>query len=160
MRGKLRAVAGAALAVALGAAAQAAPPISTDGTDPKTWDPKTDGPIAAPANHKVVFESDTIRIMSVTVLPGQSEPLHAHLKCAVLVFDRPTKIVNRDGHGNVLTDAVVLAQIPWQAPGAPKQVPFVWLQPPEALHSITNIDTHALHLTRVEMKNGCDAPPA
>jgi hypothetical protein len=141
------------------ALSQAAKPISTDGTDPKTWDPKSDGPIAAPGNHKVVYEDDNIRIMSVTVAPGASEPYHAHLKCAVLVFDQPTRIVNRAKGGKVLPDAEVWGAIPWQGANAPKAIPFVWLQPPEAAHSISNTDTRPLHLTRIEMKKGCDAPP-
>lgn len=134
-------------------------PISTDGTDPKTWDPKSDGPIAAPDNHKVVFENDTVRVISVTVLPGKSEPFHAHMKCAVLVFDRPVKVTDRDPQGHVEQDAVVWGAIPWLSDKAPKGVPFVWLQPPEAAHSITNNDTKVLHLTRIEMKKGCDTPP-
>lgn len=134
-------------------------PISTDGTDPKTWDPKSDGPIAAPQNHQVVFENDTVRVISVTVQPGATEPFHAHMKCAVLVFDRPVKVTDRDPQGHVEQQPVVWGAIPWLSATAPKGVPFVWLQPPEAAHSITNNDTKVLHLTRIEMKQGCDAPP-
>lgn len=137
-------------------------PISTDGTDPRTWDPKTDGPIAAPGNHKVVFENETVRVISVTVLPGETEPFHAHMRCAVLVFDRPVKISDRHpgpSKGQVEQNPVLWGAIPWLSDKAPKNVPFVWLQPPEATHSITNNDTKVLHLTRIEMKKGCDAPP-
>jgi hypothetical protein len=134
-------------------------PISTDGTDPKTWDPKSDGPIAAPENHQVVFENDTVRIISVTVKPGETEHVHAHLKCAVLVFDRPVKVTDRDRKGRVEQEPVLWGAIPWLGKAAPKGVPFVWLQPPEAAHAITNNDTRVLHLTRIEMKHGCDAPP-
>lgn len=132
-------------------------PISTDGSNPKTWDTKTDGPVAAPGNHQIIFENENIRIMSVTVLPGTKEPYHAHMKCSVLVFDSPAKITdyNKDG---AATSRVLWAAIPWQGEDAPKNVPFVGLQPPQAVHSIANNDTHPLHLTRIEMKKGCEAP--
>ncbi len=133
-------------------------PISTDGTDPKTWNAKSDGPVAAPGNHQVLFENENIRIMSVTVLPGTKEPYHAHMKCSVLVFDSPAKVTdyNKDG---VVTPRVLLAGIPWLGDDAPKNVPFVGVQPPQSLHSIANNDTHPLHLTRIEMKKGCEVPP-
>lgn len=134
-------------------------PISTDGTDPATWDPKIDGTIAAPQNHEVVYENDTVRIISVSVQPGETEPVHGHLRCAVLVFDRPVRVTDRDADGNVEQDAVLWGAIPWQGASAPENVPFVWLQPPEAGHAVTNEDTRVLHLTRIEMKQGCDAPP-
>jgi hypothetical protein len=149
-----------ALAVAASSICSAAElPRSSDGSDPKSWDPKSDGPIAAPANHQVVFENDNVRIMSVTVAPGATEPHHAHLKCAVLVFDQPVKVTDRDIDGRVETNPVLWGAIPWTDENAPKGVPFVWLQPPEASHSITNNDTRTLHLTRIEMKKGCAAPP-
>ncbi len=134
-------------------------PISSDGTDPKTWDPKSDGPIAAPQNHQVVFENDTVRVISVSVKPGETEPHHVHFKCAVLVFDRPVKVTDRDAQGRIETESVLWGAIPWLSESAPKGVPFVWVQPPEAAHSMTNNDTKVLHLTRIEMKQGCDAPP-
>jgi hypothetical protein len=38
-------------------------PISTDGSDPKSWDPALDGVLAAPAHHDVVYEDDNVRVM-------------------------------------------------------------------------------------------------
>ena len=35
--------------------------------DPSTWDPALDAVIAAPANHKVVFENDRLRVLEVTL---------------------------------------------------------------------------------------------
>ena len=134
-------------------------PISSDGTDPATWDPALDGPVAAPDNHEVIFENDNIRIMSVSVQPGESEPYHLHMKCAVLVFDQPVKVTDRVGDGEIEEEGVLWGNISWLGEGVPEQIPFVWVQPPEAAHSVTNEDTKPLHLTRIEMKKGCDAPP-
>ena len=133
-------------------------PVSSDGSDPTTWDPKADGPIAAAANHHVIFENENVRIMSVTVVPGASESYHSHAKCAVLVFDSPAKVTDNDKNG-VAPPPVLWGTISWTGKTVPKEIPFIWLQPPEALHSVTNNDTHNVHLTRIEMKKGCAAPP-
>lgn len=160
MKNSLAAAAAVLIAASVGQAdVTAERPISSDGTDPATWDPALDGPIAAPDNHEVVFENDNIRIMSVSVQPGEAEPYHLHAKCAVLVFDQPVKVTDRVGDGEIEQEGLVWASIPWLGEGVPEQIPFVWVQPPEAPHSITNEDTRPLHLTRIEMKKGCDAPP-
>jgi len=133
-------------------------PISTDGTDPATWDSKTDGPIAASGNHKVLYEDDNVRVMSVTVPAGTKEPFHSHLRCSVLVYDSPGKSIDYDSKGNVAS-RVTLAAIPWLGDQTPKSPPLVFVQPPQSLHSIVNRDTKSLHLTRIELKKGCEAPP-
>lgn len=151
-------IAGAGCLISVHASTADQRPISTDGSNPKTWDSKSDGPLAAPGNHQVIFENENIRIMSVTVLPGTREPYHAHMKCSVLVFDSPAKVTdyNKD---NVATPRVLWAAIPWQGEDVSKTIPFVGVQPPQSLHSIANNDAHVLHLIRIEMKKGCEAPP-
>ncbi len=120
-------------------------PISTDGTDPKTWDPKGDAIIAGKKNHVVIFEDSEIRVLSVTVQPGEVEVAHHHQWPSVIVFDRPTKRDNRDAKGNL---------IPVKSAGEKPQMPLVIRVPPEAAHSVTNLDTKVMHLIRVEFKNG------
>jgi hypothetical protein len=149
----------AAMLCATAAAAATPLPRSTDGSDPAGWDPRSDGPIAAPANHKVVFENDDIRIISVTVAPGAVEPAHAHLRCAVLVWDQPTPVTDHDSKGKPQRIDVWMGELSWPGGATPKDVPFIKVQPPEAAHSIANNGTKTLHLTRIEMKHGCAAPP-
>jgi quercetin dioxygenase-like cupin family protein len=117
-------------------------PLSTDGTDPKTWDPQTFAPQAAPGNHKVVFEDADMRVMSVTVPRGSEEPYHAHPYYSILLLDEPAKIVDRDINGNKAPD-VMLDKI---------DRPFIFVQPPQALHSIKNLDVKDAHLIRIEFK--------
>jgi quercetin dioxygenase-like cupin family protein len=133
-------------------------PISTDGTDPKTWDRKMDGPSAAPVNHKIIFEDENLRIITVTVLPGSREPYHAHFRCSLMVYDSPAKFTDYDRDGDV-AQRVSLASIPWQSDQAPKSPPLAFLQPPQSVHSIANNDTHAMRLIRIEFKKGCEMPP-
>lgn len=134
--------------------AAAAPPISTDGTDPKTWDLGKNGPVVAPGNHRVVWENSEWRVIDVTVPAGSKEPQHLHPLCSVLIFapDIP-RVIDHDGSDKEI-------QAPWVGmipqPGADPRIPFVGLQPPQALHSIQNPDPkRELHLLRVELKRGC-----
>jgi hypothetical protein len=138
------------LAIApLFAAASVAPgetPISTDGTDPKTWDPRLDAVIAGERNHVVIYEDSEIRLLSVTVMPGEVEVAHHHRWSSVIVYDRPTRSENRDAKGNLLP--------PKKPAGDKPELPRVIRIPPEAAHSVTNFDTVPLHLIRVEFKSG------
>jgi hypothetical protein len=120
-------------------------PISTDGTDPQTWDPKLDAVIAGKKNHRVIFEDDVIRVLSVTVQPGEVEVPHHHRWPSVIVFDRPTKRENRDAKGSL---------IPIKKRDGKPELPLVFRVPPEATHSVTNLDTVPMHLIRIEFKNG------
>lgn len=118
-------------------------PVSLDGTDPRKWNRKRDGVIAAGDIHKVIFENERIRVQSVTVAAMSVEPYHLHPYPSVLVMDRiATGLVDRDGTGKALP-----------APSLPKG-PIVVLQPPQPLHSVQNLGTTPLHLTRIEFKNG------
>jgi hypothetical protein len=121
-------------------------PVSTDGTDPKTWDPKLDAVIAGVKNHVVIFENADIRVLSVTVQPGEVEVAHHHQWPSVIVFDTPTKRENRDAKGTLLPVK--------KPPGDKPELPLVLRVPPEAAHSVTNLDTVPMHLIRVEFKKG------
>jgi hypothetical protein len=46
-----------------------------------------DAVAAAPGNHRVLLENDRVRVLEVTVNPGEREPLHAHC---------PARIVSND----------------------------------------------------------------
>lgn len=121
-------------------------PISTDGTDPKTWDPKLDAVASGKKNHAVIYEDSEIRVLSVTVAPGEVEIPHHHQWPSIIVYDRPVKSENRDGKGNVLA--------PKLPAGDKVALPRVIRVPPEALHSVNNLDTKPLHVIRVEFKHG------
>ncbi len=121
-------------------------PISTDGTDPRTWNPKQDALVSGKKNHVVIFEDSEIRVLSVTVAPGEVEIPHHHQWPSVIVYDRPVKSENRDGKGQLIPSK--------QPTGDKTELPRIIRVPPEALHSVANLDTKPLHLTRVEFKNG------
>lgn len=124
-------------------------PISTDGSDPATWDPKLAATRSGAKNHKVIFENDDIRILSVTVKPGEKEKLHHHEWPSVLVIDSLTKLADFDKDGKEqklpLPDKI--------------EMPLVLKLPPQAAHSVKNLDTKTFHLTRIEFKKGFPVAP-
>ena len=69
--------------------------------DPAAWSPELDAVVAAPAHHKVLYEDDFIRVLSVSIAPGAVEPPHHHRWPSVFVIDRMIKKARDfDGDGN------------------------------------------------------------
>ena len=138
----------AALISAAAAQAPAQMPVSTDGTDPNTWDLKLEARRAAPRNHKVIFENQDIRVLSVSVQPGEQEALHHHRRPSVMVIDSLVKLEDYDARGKPLK-----LLLPDKL-----EVPLVLKLPPQAAHSIRNVDSRPFHAIRIEFKNGFPPP--
>lgn len=119
-------------------------PLSMDGTDPRHWNPALDAVVAAPDHHTVLYEDDYIRVLSVSVRPGQQEPIHHHQWPSVFVIDRLVKLRDFDGEGR---------EIPLPIPPG-VELPVMIKLPPQPPHSVRNEDTAAFHGTRVEFKQG------
>lgn len=121
-------------------------PISTDGTDPKTWDPKLDALVAARQNHKLVFEDDNVRVVSVSLPPGAKEPFHHHVNPAVMIVygDAPIKGADTDSTGKVTLQSI----------GGQGGEAQVFLLPPNGLHSSANPGTNPVHIIRIDFKKG------
>jgi len=118
--------------------------LSTDGSDPSKWDPKLDAIRSAPANHRIIFENDDIRVLSVTVKPGELEKVHHHQWPSVMVIDSLTKLADFDKNGKEqklpLPDKI--------------ELPLVLRLPPQSIHAVKNLDTRTFHATRIEFKKG------
>jgi hypothetical protein len=126
------------------ALAQGGMPVSTDGTDPATWDPAQDALKAAPANHQVLFENDAIRVLSVSIRPGEREEVHHHRWPSVMVVDALGPLKDYDANGREqklpLPDSI--------------ERPLVLELPPQAAHAAENLDTEPFHAIRIEFKQG------
>jgi predicted metal-dependent enzyme (double-stranded beta helix superfamily) len=119
--------------------------ISMDGSDPATWDPALDGVLAAPDNHLVLYEDDVIRVISVSVAPGEIEKPHHHCRPSVFVIDRMVQV--RDFNG--VTGEEIPVPVPKDA-----VFPITLKFPPQPLHYVQNVDTRPFHATRIEFKQG------
>lgn len=129
--------------------AQGQLPLSTDGTNPATWKPEREALKAAPGNHKIVFENADIRVLSVTVAPGETEPLHHHPWPSVMVIDQLTKLADHDEAGKEIK-----LPLPEKI-----ELPVIAKLPPQAAHRVKNLDNKPFHAIRIEFKKGFPAVP-
>ena len=113
--------------------------------NPADWPKESDAVIAAPKNHKVLMENDHVRVLDVTIPPGEKEPLHSHRWPSVLYIISAGDFVDRDGEGHVILDTRTLKE--------PLKLPLTMWKEPEAPHSAENLSkTITIHLIRVEIK--------
>ena len=125
----------------LGSSTTAGPAAHT----PCPWPPSLDAVVAAPANHKVLIDNDKVRVLDVTVQPGEKENLHAHCRSSVmyLMYEGVYKDYGPDGE--LLSENKV----------APPEAQFpmtLWLEP-QGPHAVENLDKRPVRLLRVELKD-------
>ncbi|CCV08752.1 hypothetical protein MESS2_790044 [Mesorhizobium metallidurans STM 2683] len=122
-----------------------------DKTDPGQWDPELDAVIAAPANHKVVFENDRLRVLEVILEPDEEEPTHHHRWPSVFVFDQvqgPIHDFAPDGIMMPPNRDVIQAIHAWDGRGC-----LVVHMAPQPAGRVLNASGKTLHGIRVEMKS-------
>jgi quercetin dioxygenase-like cupin family protein len=107
-----------------------------------TWPPSMDAVVAAPDSHRVLFENDDVRVLEVIIAAGHREPEHTHRDPSVMIVDGPARI--RYYRGDTLTFSS-----PEHAPEAGTRAN--WMEP-EGPHSVENVDNHAYHAIRVELR--------
>lgn len=112
--------------------------------DPSAWPAGLDALIAAPAQHRLVFENDWVRVLDTRIAPGERTPIHTHRWPAVHHVMSWSDFVRRDDKGVVLLDT--RAEGVAAAPGA-----VLW---GEALgpHTLENVGHESVHILSVEIK--------
>lgn len=108
------------------------------------WDDSLDALVAAPSQHRLVFENAYVRVMDTRIAPGERTPVHTHRWPASHYVVSWSDFVRRDAEGAVLVDT--RAASPQLAPEA------LWgdaLAP----HSLENVGTVALHIISTEVKS-------
>jgi len=115
-----------------------------EGGETQEWPDELDALVAAPAHHRLLFESDQVRVLDARIGPGDAVPVHTHRWPSVYYVLSSAQFVRRDADGEVLLDARTLEQ-PFELPSA------VWSDPLPP-HSLENVDTTELHVISVELK--------
>lgn len=114
--------------------------------DPRQWPDDLDAVVAAAANHTVLLENEHVRVLAVTIAPGEMENLHHHVWPSVIYLTEAEAFVDRDGEGTVLNDTREMDR--------PLELPLTMWKEPEALHSVENLSASTtLRLFRVELKS-------
>ena len=122
-----------------------------DQTAPAQWDPKLDAVIAAPANHKVVYENDRLRVLEVVLEPDEEEPTHHHRWPSVFVFDQvqgPVHDIAPDGTMLPPNRDVMQAIQAWNGQGC-----LVVNMAPQPAGRVLNASGKRVHGIRIEMKS-------
>lgn len=120
-------------------------------SDRLNWDPSLDAVVAAPKNHKVVFENDAIRVLEVILEPDEEEPVHHHRWPSVFVLDQvhpPIHDIAPDGTMLPANRDIVQAVEAWDGKGC-----LVVHMSPQPAGRVLNASGKLLHGIRVEMKN-------
>jgi len=102
-----------------------------------------DGPIAAPDNHKVIFENELVRVLDIVIPVGTTAPLHTHWTPTLLYHVSGDHSIRRDAAGGILRDTRA-------DPGF--QNDKVTFQPPTQAHTLENTGSEDIHVIGVELK--------
>ena len=112
---------------------------------PCEWPDSLDAVAAAPNNHKVVIENDRVRVLDVTVAPGEMENLHAHCRSSVMYLMHEGIYKDYGPNGELVAEATEAAPA--------DQFPMtLWLDP-QGPHRVHNLDAKPVRLLRVELKD-------
>jgi hypothetical protein len=108
------------------------------------WPDSLDELVAAPGQHRLVFENVHVRVLDTRIAPGERTPVHTHRWPASHYVVSWSDFVRRDAEGTVLVDT--------RAPGARPTPEALWgdaLAP----HSLENVGPVALHIISTEVKS-------
>lgn len=97
-----------------------------------------DAAIVASKTHKILFENEKVRVLEVSIQPGEIEPLHMHPYKSITIVANPAtlKYFNKDGE--------LISEV--QVHGT------TWTEPVE-LHSTENVSKTPFHGYRIELKD-------
>jgi hypothetical protein len=114
--------------------------------DEVEWPPHLDAMTAAPKNHRLLWEDAQVRVLEVTVQPGEREELHHHQWASVMILLSRPNYVNYDAKGDEIEPAIALPADP--------TFPHATRLPPQRPHYVEVLcgEKQALHAIRVEFK--------
>lgn len=92
---------------------------------------------ASPETTKKLFENEDIRVLEISIKPGEKEPLHIHKWKGIMIITSPAKLRYYDDKGNVELEAT-RDSTEWREIEKP--------------HAVENIDTQPFKAYRIETK--------
>jgi hypothetical protein len=114
-----------------------------------------DSILAAPDNYRLLYEDGHVRLLEVTVRPGETTPAHGNPYASVLAFNTVAVDEREIVDMKVETKSSINEPRPGQGP-APSflsmRVPTCTTVPPRAPHTIRNNSAIPLHYYRIEFK--------
>jgi quercetin dioxygenase-like cupin family protein len=116
----------------------------TESAEAWGWPDELDALVAAPDNHRLVFENDEVRVLDTWIRPGETVPMHTHRWPAVIYVFASDHIVRRDIDGEVLLDTRMGGEPPEPGAGA-------WIGPLPP-HTVENVGESELRFLNLELK--------
>jgi predicted metal-dependent enzyme (double-stranded beta helix superfamily) len=108
-----------------------------------------DAVAAAPDNHRVVFENEKVRVLEVTIKPGEKEPFHVHPMPSVMTVITGAKLRITEA---TLNDGKLVTGKTIEVGKDNFQPPPLWM-PPQGLRSVENIGSVTYQSYQVELKS-------
>ena len=109
------------------------------------WPSELDGPIAAPDQHRIIFENDHVRVLETPIRAGEMAPVHTHRAPTVMYVLSGSHFVRRDETGAVMLDTKA-TEPPFEMPKA------MWSDFTPA-HTLENTGGDDLIVIGVELKD-------
>ena len=97
----------------------------------------------------MLFENENMRVLEVTVQPGERENVHHHQWPSVMVIDSRPSYINYDKDGNTTKPAIEIKANP--------EMPIIARLPPQAPHAVLNTGSTSFHAIRIEYKRPLNA---
>lgn len=104
-----------------------------------------DAVAAAPEHHKVLLETDKIRVLETLLKPGEETRVHTHIWSGFLYIISWSDFIRYDEHRNVMMDSARMTKKP--VPGT--AIPAA----PIPLHSLRNVGNANIHVILTEFKS-------
>ena len=104
---------------------------------------------AAPDHHRVVFENEKVRVLEVTIKPGEKEPFHVHPMPSVMTVITGAKLRITEA---TLNDGKLVTGKTIEVGKDNFQPPPLWM-PPQGLRSVENIGSVTYHAYQIELKS-------
>ena len=111
--------------------------------DAREWPEELDAVLAAPRHHILLLENDAVRVLDISIPPGQTVPLHTHCWPCTLYLLSWSDFVRRNAEGAVLMDS--------RNSAGPPEGAALW-SPPMPPHTLENVGDSILRLISVELK--------
>src|SRR5215204_2066131 len=105
-----------------------------------------DAVIAAPAQHKVIFENERLRIVEFKVKPGEFVPVHTHRWASINYVLKLGDFLSYDADGNLKLDSRT-------GKTDIKQGAVFELPPFPPPHAVENVGDGEMHAISVELKD-------
>ncbi|HEY0659116.1 MAG TPA: cupin domain-containing protein [Pyrinomonadaceae bacterium] len=109
------------------------------------WLDALDAVVAAPEHHRVLLETERVRVLDTLIKPGDETPVHTHRRSSVNYVLSASDFIRFDAAGNVVFDSRA-AQVDLKTGTALSS-------PPLAPHSVRNVGDSEIHVISVELKD-------